>query len=80
MASTSNCVRAIKASASAAEGALEMCIRDSRCVLGIKGEPVAIGRLERFVADYAREHGLDTAEPIPETKKNGKKDVYKRQG
>lgn len=46
---------------------------EARCVLGIKGEPVAIGRLERFVADYAREHGLDTAEPIPETKKNGKK-------
>ena len=24
---------------------------------GKKGEPVGIGRLERFVADYAREHG-----------------------
>jgi len=35
---------------------------ESKCVLGIKGEPVAIGRLERFVADYAREHGLDKAE------------------
>ena len=35
---------------------------ESRCVLGIKGEPVAIGRLERFVADYARENGLDTVE------------------
>ncbi len=34
---------------------------ESRCVLGIKGEPVAIGRLERFVADYARTHGLDAA-------------------
>lgn len=32
---------------------------ESRCVLGIKGEPVAIGRLERFVADYARQHGTD---------------------
>lgn len=30
---------------------------ESKCVLGIKGEPVAIGRLERFVADYARENG-----------------------
>lgn len=28
----------------------EQC--ESRCTLGIKGEPVAIGRLERFVADY----------------------------
>ena len=35
---------------------------ESRCVLGIKGEPVAIGRLERFVADYARENGLDALE------------------
>ena len=35
---------------------------ESKCVLGIKGESVAIGRLERFVADYAREHGLDAVE------------------
>ena len=35
---------------------------ESKCVLGIKGEPVAIGRLERFVADYARQHGLDAVE------------------
>mgnify|MGYP001076049664 CR=1 FL=1 len=27
------------------------------CVLGVKGEPVAIGRLERFVADYERTQG-----------------------
>ena len=27
------------------------------CILGIKGEPVAIGRLERYVADRAREEG-----------------------
>ncbi|MCQ2372806.1 MAG: NADPH-dependent glutamate synthase [Phascolarctobacterium sp.] len=33
---------------------------ESKCVLGIKGESVAIGRLERFVADYARINGLDT--------------------
>ncbi len=35
---------------------------ESKCVLGIKGESVAIGRLERFVADYARQNGLDTVE------------------
>ena len=29
---------------------------ESKCVRGIKGEPVAIGRLERFVADWHREH------------------------
>ena len=28
----------------------EQC--EARCILGIKGEPIAIGRLERFVADY----------------------------
>jgi glutamate synthase (NADPH/NADH) small chain len=42
-------------------------------VLGIKGEPVAIGRLERFVADYAREHGLDKVDPSEVAAKNGKK-------
>nr|WP_297172963.1 NADPH-dependent glutamate synthase [uncultured Agathobaculum sp.] len=36
------------------------------CVRGIKGESVAIGRLERFVADYAREHGEEkTEKPVP---------------
>lgn len=29
---------------------------EQRCVRGIKGEPVGIGRLERFVADYHREN------------------------
>ncbi len=29
---------------------------ESRCVRGVKGEPVAIGRLERFVADWYREN------------------------
>lgn len=30
---------------------------EARCILGKKGEPVAIGRLERFAADYVRQHG-----------------------
>ena len=30
---------------------------EARCILGKKGEPVAIGRLERFAADFARKHG-----------------------
>lgn len=30
---------------------------EGKCVRGIKGEPVAIGRLERFAADWARENG-----------------------
>ncbi|MEA3406763.1 MAG: NADPH-dependent glutamate synthase [Chloroflexota bacterium] len=29
---------------------------EEQCVLGLRGEPVAIGRLERFVADWEREH------------------------
>jgi glutamate synthase (NADPH/NADH) small chain len=37
---------------------------ESMCILGKKGEPVAIGRLERFAADYARKHG---GEPTPKT-------------
>jgi len=30
---------------------------EAKCVVGKKGEPVAIGRLERFAADYERNHG-----------------------
>lgn len=30
---------------------------EGKCVRGVKGEPVAIGRLERFVADWHRTHG-----------------------
>lgn len=35
---------------------------EARCVRGVKGEPVAIGRLERFVADWYREHVDETLE------------------
>lgn len=43
---------------------------EKRCVRGIKDEPVAIGRLERFVADWYMEHGTSTVlMPVP----NGKK-------
>ncbi len=31
---------------------------EGKCIRGIKGEPVSIGKLERFVADYAREQGI----------------------
>ena len=31
---------------------------EGKCIRGIKGEPVAIGKLERFVADWARENGI----------------------
>lgn len=40
------------------------------CVRGIKGEAVAIGKLERFVADWARENGIA---PKSDTPKNGHK-------
>ncbi|MBP3285073.1 MAG: NADPH-dependent glutamate synthase [Clostridia bacterium] len=39
---------------------------EGKCVRGIKGEPVGIGRLERFVADYHREHSTAKAE-VPES-------------
>ena len=35
---------------------------ESKCVRGIKGEPVGIGRLERFVADWHREHASEKVE------------------
>ncbi len=35
---------------------------EASCIYGIRNEPIAIGRLERFVADYARLHG----EPLPD--------------
>jgi len=43
---------------------------ESKCVLGVKGEPVSIGKLERFVADWARENKVDLSHTEP---KNGKK-------
>lgn len=38
---------------------------EARCVRGKKGQPVAIGRLERFVADYERSSGEVSAPSIP---------------
>ena len=39
---------------------------EGKCVRGVKGESVAIGRLERFVADWHREHVTETpAVPAP---------------
>ena len=43
---------------------------EGKCIRGIKGEPVAIGKLERFVADWAREHGI---KPKKAEKLNGHK-------
>ncbi|WP_163193136.1 NADPH-dependent glutamate synthase [Clostridium thermarum] len=43
---------------------------EGKCVLGVKGEAVAIGKLERFVADWTREHNIDLSETM---QKNGKK-------
>ena len=45
---------------------------ESKCVRGIKGEPVGIGRLERFVADYYREN-CAAKEEIVKPEPNGKK-------
>lgn len=43
---------------------------ESKCVRGIKGEPVAIGRLERFVADY---HNNNAEKTTINIEKNGKR-------
>ncbi|GAA0181264.1 NADPH-dependent glutamate synthase [Clostridium sediminicola] len=43
---------------------------EEKCVLGIKGEAVAIGKLERFVGDWSRENNIELAETV---EKNGKK-------
>jgi len=43
---------------------------EGKCVRGIKGEPVAIGRLERFVADYHREHSGSVAVPTEKKEKS----------
>ena len=31
---------------------------EGKCIRGIKGDPISIGKLERFVADWARENGI----------------------
>ncbi|WP_027438214.1 NADPH-dependent glutamate synthase [Lachnospira multipara] len=51
-----------------------VCPQESQCegvcIRGIKGESISIGKLERFVADYARENGIT---PKGADKLNGKK-------
>jgi glutamate synthase (NADPH) small chain len=39
---------------------------EGACVLSRKERPIAIGHLERFVADFVREHGLDRPAPAEE--------------
>ncbi len=43
---------------------------ESKCIRGIRGEPVAIGRLERFVADWHNTHSTEKIVPL---KSNGHK-------
>ena len=43
---------------------------EQRCIRGIKGDPVSIGKLERFVADWAKENNI---KPAPPQKRNGRK-------
>lgn len=43
---------------------------EGKCIRGIKGEPISIGKLERFVADWARENGI---KPTAPAEKNGHK-------
>ena len=43
---------------------------EGKCIRGIKGDPISIGKLERFVADWARENGI---KPVGTKELNGKK-------
>ena len=43
---------------------------EGKCIRGIKGEPISIGKLERFVADWASENGK---KPQGASEKNGRK-------
>ena len=43
---------------------------EGKCVRGVKGEPISIGKLERYVADWARENGIVPEKPATT---NGKK-------
>ncbi len=43
---------------------------ESKCTMGVKFEPVGIGRLERFVADW---HNANTAQPLEKPASNGHK-------
>ena len=43
---------------------------EGKCIRGIKGEPISIGKLERFVADWARENGI---KPVGAVEKKGKR-------
>ena len=43
---------------------------EGKCIRGIKGEPVSIGKLERFAADWARENGI---KPQPAAEKKNHK-------
>ncbi len=36
---------------------------EQKCIRGIKGDPVSIGKLERFTADWAREHEITPQKP-----------------
>ena len=38
---------------------------EAKCIVGIKGEALSIGKLERFTADWAREHNVKLAEAAP---------------
>jgi glutamate synthase (NADPH/NADH) small chain len=40
----------------------EQC--EAKCILGVKGDPIAIGRLERFAADYALEKERKNQVPV----------------
>ena len=46
---------------------------EGKCIRGIKGEPISIGKLERFVADWAAENGI---KPSVDAPSNGKRVAF----
>ena len=46
---------------------------EGKCIRGIKGDAISIGKLERFVADWARENGI---KPESAKEKNGRSSYW----
>ena len=51
---------------------------EGSCILGVKGQPVSIGKLERFVADYNQEHSELTKNGSPSEQSNNDQEKYSK--
>ena len=50
---------------------------EGKCIRGIKGEPISIGKLERFVADWARENGIRAGRRRGKERQEGSRDRFR---